>query len=91
MTLDEYEQQLAKYQRLERQVWYERNRETILERNRQWRKRNFVSRADRRRATAEAVTDLITNGKTRHSVKEMMQVAFEANGGKGDAGARVLG
>lgn len=46
-----------------------------------------ISRAERREQTRQAVEELL---KTRHSVKQMVQVAFEANGGKGDAGARVL-
>lgn len=49
---------------------------------------NRTLRDERREQTRQAVEKLL---KTRHSVKQMVQVAFEANGGKGDAGARVLG
>ena len=74
--------------------YYERL-EQMKERKRQqardYRQRNpQFTRAERRERTRQAVVELITLGKTRHSVKQMVQAAFEANGGTGDAGARVL-
>lgn len=47
---------------------------------------NRTLRDERREQTRQAVWELLT----QRSVKQMVQVAFEANGRKGDAGARVL-
>jgi len=56
-------------------------------RSNKWYHDNKTLRAERREQTRQAVEELL---KTRHSVKELVQAAFEANGGEGDAGARVL-
>lgn len=90
-TFYEYEQQRRADRNAGQRERYAANPQRQIEKVKAYQQAIKTTRAQRREQTRNAVEQLITNGLTRHSVKQMVQVAFEANGGKGDAGARVLG